>query len=90
MDVLIAAYFLVACKSFQQLNVVNYKYLWVFPTSYVFAAGEIFIVLKIVFGGWDVWFWMGTGAGLGAITAMYFHKKMLKRWKSKHTGEAHG
>ena len=83
MDVFIAAFILVACKSAQQLNVVHYKYWWVLPTSYVFAAGEIFIVLQVVSGGWDIWFWMGSGAGLGAISAMWVHKRMLKRWKSK-------
>ena len=82
MDVFIAAFILVATKSFQQLNVVNYKYLWVMPTSFVFAAGEIFIVLQIVRGSWDIWPYMGAGAGLGAVTAMYLHKRLIKRWKS--------
>ena len=82
MDVFLAAFVLVATKSFQQLNVVNYKYWWVIPTSFVFAAGEIFIVLQIIKGSWDIWPYMGAGAGLGAITAMYFHKKLIKTWKS--------
>lgn len=72
MSVFIAAFLLVAIKSFQQLNVVNYKYAWVVPTSFAFAAGEIFIVLQIVTGSWDIWPY------LGAVVAMWVHRKVIK------------
>lgn len=79
MSVFIAAFALVFIKAVQQLNIVNYKYFLVIPTSFCFAAGEIFIVLQIVKGSWEIWPYMGAGAALGAISAMWLYKKVIKK-----------
>ena len=79
MEVFIAAFALVFIKAAQQLNIVNYKYLLVVPTSFCFAAGEIFIVLQIVKGSWEIWPWMGAGAALGAVSAMWLYRRYIKK-----------
>ena len=85
MTIFVAAYLLVALKAFQQLNVVHNQYLWVPPISLGMAAAEILIVLEVVKGEfWHTWPLMGSGAAIGAITAMYIHGRLRNGNNKNH------
>jgi hypothetical protein len=84
----IASFVYVGLKAGQQLNVVHHRIAWVIPTSYGMAACEVFITGYIAVsavnavGVWEqavLAFEIGTGAGLGAVASMLFHKKMRNR-----------
>lgn len=71
-------YCYIMLKAWQQLNVVHNNYYWILPTSMCMAAGEVFIMSRIVHTGF-MWTFVaagGLGAGLGALTAMHLHKRM--------------
>jgi hypothetical protein len=40
------------------------------------AAGEIGVVGAIVLSGWDAWPWISAGGGMGAVAAMWLHRKV--------------
>jgi len=75
------AFVLIFLKSFQQLNVMRGRYLWVLPISYCMALVEAVIWIQVVSEGFGIGiFWMGTGAGLGCISGMYVHKRLHKKY----------
>ena len=67
-------------KSWQQRNVAFMHYRWVMPTSLLMAGCNVYIISKIAQVGWDfgIVIALGTGAGLGSMTAMYLHKRYVK------------
>lgn len=75
--IFINSYLYVGFKALQQLQVCNYQFPFVLPTSMVLAACEIFLIYNVAKEGWIIWLWLalGSGAGLGAMTSMYFHKR---------------
>lgn len=88
MNALVAgiAYFIfVFFKAFQQRNVMGMHYRWVMPVSYAMATTEVFIISLVAIEArhglsWDLlWFALtiGTGGGVGAMLAMYLHKKHI-------------
>ena len=88
-------------RAFQQRNVAFLHYKWIMPTSYGMSFSEVTIISLVALsviqkGGlsWDImWFALaiGTGAGLGAITAMKVHESTLgsgfKKSSSARRGE---
>lgn len=76
-----ACYLYVLCRAFQQRNVAFDNYGWIVPTSYLMAVIDVFIVAFIAHEGWSPGIVLanGTGGCLGAITAMWLHKKWVKR-----------
>ena len=75
------SYTFIGIKAIQQLQVVNYQFKFILPTSMALAGCEIFIVYNVAKTGWDTYLWLalGFGAGLGCMTAMMFHKKWRNR-----------
>ena len=72
----------IGLRSFQQLNVIHRKYLWILPTSMVMAACEALILLSYVHNGWGlVVLAIGLGGGLGSITSTFLHGKLTKEKK---------
>lgn len=71
-----ASFFYVGLKSWQQLNVIHRKYLWIVPTSWAMAALEVYVVASMAKNGWG-WlvFWVGLGSGLGSAVATWIHWK---------------
>ena len=68
-------------KAFQQQNVIHGNWWWVIPTSFGMALGEVFVIDSIVDLGFGVTtvVALGLGGGLGAVTAMYWHR----RWNGR-------
>lgn len=72
----VSSFIFVFLKAFQQLNVVRGDYLWVMPTSLAMAACEVYVVALAAARGWGwVVLPIGIGAGLGAMSAMWLHKR---------------
>lgn len=74
-------------KAFQQRNVAFMHYWWVMPISFCMAGTEVFAVGIIAVGAITAESWLelipyafmlGLLGGLGAIVAMWLHKKVLK------------
>lgn len=68
-------------KASQQLNVVNFEYGRILPTSMGMAACEVFIMVNIVrtadslLGLAILAGAIGAGAGIGCIAAMKLHQR---------------
>lgn len=74
----ITSFCFVFLRSFQQLNVVRTRYLWVMPTSMLMAACEVFLISTAARGyGWIV-VAMGLGAGLGCMCSMWIHGRISR------------
>ena len=75
-----ATFMMVFLKALQQRNVAFDNYVWVVPISFCLAAAEVYIISRVAMTGWDlpIVASMGFGGGIGALTAMLFHKKFVK------------
>lgn len=70
-------------KSFQQKNVQHDKVWWIFPTSMVMAAMEVFIIstvaaLAVTAGSLWAMVPMGLGAACGAVAGMLLFNRLNK------------
>ena len=76
-----SCYIYVLLRAFQQRNVAFLNYAWIVPTSYFMAVMDVFIVAFIAHAGWSAGIVLanGTGGCLGALSAMWLHK----RWVTK-------
>lgn len=75
-----ASFLFVGLRSAQQLNVVHKKYKWILPMSYCMAAVEVFLVNAMANNGWGwIVLFIGTGAGLGSMTATWMHSKYVMK-----------
>lgn len=79
--VFLAGFVYVMLRAFQQRNVAFDNYWWVAPTSYCMAAVDMFIIVTISRNGMSLmWiFCYGTSAALGAMFAMWFHNRWVKK-----------
>jgi len=66
-------------RVFQQRNVLHEEYWWMVGTSYLITAFEILNVTLIVSRGWELFLPLGTGAAIGSVLAIIFHKKLKDR-----------
>ena len=66
-------------KAFQQRNVAFDHYVPVIPTSMLMAAVEVYIIASIATRGYSFLLVLsiGGGAGVGALLAMYLHKRIF-------------
>ena len=67
----------VACRSFQQLNVIHSKYWRVLPTSLAMGVGDVALIYLMVRAD-TLWIgvWNGVGGAIGCLAAIYLHKRM--------------
>jgi hypothetical protein len=88
----IAYFVFVFFKAFQQRNVswMNYKY--VMPISYLMSVSEVIVISTVAYTGAQLFpfsmaalieilpmiFAIGTGGGLGCLSAMYLHHRYVK------------
>lgn len=72
----------IGLRSWQQLNVMHRKYLWIVPTSLMMAVCEALILFKLVNNGFGwVVLAIGLGGGLGSLCSTYLHSKLTKEKK---------
>ena len=78
----VAQFINIALKAFQQLNVMNYKYRWIPPTSMCMAVFEVFIIAMIA-RTQDSWYLIiipvGIGGCLGCMFSMWVHKRLMSK-----------
>lgn len=80
---LLAIFFATFCyvmlRALQQRNVAHENYAWIPPVSYAMAAADVFIVTVLAHVGWTlpVVLANGTGGALGALAAVFFHKRFI-------------
>jgi len=79
--IFISSFVMVFLKAMQQQNVIHGNWIMVPFVSLGLAVTEVAIVLFVVKSGWAAIPWMGTGAGLGAVCAMWLHRRLFKRDK---------
>jgi len=74
-----ANFLFIFLKAFQQRNVTLDTPKWVIPTSFGMALVEVYIITLIVQRGYDLGLVaaVGGGAGLGALAAMYIHRRHI-------------
>ena len=85
--ILVAAFFLVALRATQQLNVMHRYYWWAAATSYGIAFADIALILFVVKSGWEAAIWSGTGGAIGVTFAMYFHSKYISKGQQVGTAK---
>lgn len=80
-----ASFVLIFIRAFQSRNVTFDHYAAVVPTSLLFAAAEVFVIVNIVQQGWNLpaVLGLGLGGGLGSIAAMITHKRVFKNATEK-------
>ena len=77
----LAGFFYVMLRAFQQRNVAFDNYWWIPPTSYCMAAVDMYVIVNVSRNGMT-WMYVavyGTSAAMGALVAMWFHKKWVKK-----------
>jgi len=77
--IFLTSFFFVGLRSFQQLNVVHRKYVWVLPTSMCMAGCEVFLISTAAKGYGLIVVAMGLGAGLGCMASMRLHQWLTLR-----------
>jgi len=72
-----ASFLFVGLKALQQLNVVHDNYLAIMPTSLAMATCEVLVIANMAHYGWG-WIILpvGAGSGLGALSAMWLHRRL--------------
>lgn len=75
----LSSFALVFLRALQQQNVVHGQYVYAALTPYFMAAADVASVLLVVHNGWASIPWVGTGGALGVTTAMYTHRRWLKK-----------
>ena len=75
------AFLYVALKATQQLQVVNFLWLRIMPTSLLMGFCEVFITANVVHSATSpiallfLALCIGSGSGLGCLTAMWLHRR---------------
>ena len=77
--IFLSSFVAIFLKAMQQQNVIHGNWIMVPFVSLGLAVTEVAIVLFVVEAGWPAIPWMGTGAGAGAVCAMWLHRKLFKR-----------
>jgi len=79
MKLLITTFALVFLRGLQQQNVIHGNYLWASILPYFLACAEVATVLWVVETGWPAVPWIGTGGALGIVSAMLFHRRVVRK-----------
>lgn len=74
-----ASFVFIFLKAWQQRNVAFNHYWWVLPTSFCMAFVEVFVIVEVASQGFGhtLWLTVGAGSGLGALCAMWTHRRCL-------------
>lgn len=77
----VSSFVFVFLRAFQQQNVIHGKWAWVLPVSYMLCAAEYYIISLAANAGYGFTIVLvgGTGAGLGCLCSMLFHRYLVAR-----------
>jgi hypothetical protein len=80
----VATFGYVMLRAFQQRNVAFDNYWWVPPVAFGMATFDAYLIATVAQAGLTVGVVIanGTAGTLGALTAMWFHKRFVKEHKS--------
>jgi len=81
MEIIFATFIVVFGRAIQQMNVIGGHYVPAAITPYFIAIGEVLVILLVVEKGWAAIPLVGTGGALGAVSAMWIHRKI---WRKQH------
>jgi len=76
MTIIFATFIVVFGRALQQMHVVNGHYIPAAITPYFIAVGEVLVILLVVDTGWPAIPLVGTGGAMGAVSAMWIHRKI--------------
>ena len=79
MTIVLATFIVVFGRAIQQMNVIGGHYIPAVITPYFIAVGEVLVILLVVDTGWTAIPLVGTGGAVGAVSAMWIHRKI---WRS--------
>lgn len=79
MTITLATFALVFLRAIQQLNVIGGHYVMAAITPFAIACAEVASVLLVVDTGWQSIPFVGIGGSIGVVSAMYLHKRVLKK-----------
>lgn len=79
MLIILATFALVFTRAMQQQHVIHGQYIAAAITPYLIAVAEVASVLLVVKTGWSAIPLVGTGGALGVTSAMYFHRKLMRK-----------
>jgi hypothetical protein len=79
MEIIAATFVVVFGRAIQQMNVIGGHYVAAAITPYFIAIGEVLTVLLVVQTGFSAIPAVGTGGALGAVSAMWLHRKIWRR-----------
>ena len=81
LTIFLSSYIFIALKAFQQRHVIHNDWWWVPPTSMAMAFVEFYVIASVARQGYGLGIVLsgGSGAALGALTAMFIHNIHLKR-----------
>ena len=81
MTIILATFVVVFGRAIQQQNVIGGHYISAAITPYLIAVGEVAVVLLVVDTGWQSIPLVGTGGALGAVSAMWVHRRFWRKTK---------
>lgn len=75
------SFFYVFLRALQQRNVAFDNFLWVIPISWLMSGMDAFMIMQVAKADYTpaLVFALGTGSGLGAMLAMYLHRRWIKK-----------
>ena len=79
MKIFAATFALVFLRAIQQQNVIHGQYWLAAVTPYAIAVAEVASVVWVVQTGWAAIPWVGTGGALGVTSAMWIHRKHMRK-----------
>jgi hypothetical protein len=79
MALILATFIVVFGRAIQSQNVIGGHYIAAAVTPYGIAIGEVLSVLLVVDAGWTSIPYVGTGGALGAVAAMWVHRRIVGR-----------
>lgn len=79
MEIILATFALVFLRGLQQQNVIHGNYIAAGLMPFAMACAEVASVVFVVQTGWSSIPFVGVGGSLGVMSAMYFHRRYLKK-----------
>jgi hypothetical protein len=81
MILIFTSFILILARGLQQQNVVHGYYYWSVLTTWGLAVADVATLLYVVQIGWSSIPYIGLGGSMGVVSAMYIHKRFIRKEK---------